>query len=51
MVMPYLRVSQPKPPPKVKPAMPVVELIPTGVARPWAWIAASKSARVAPGST
>ena len=44
MVMPYLRLSQPKPPPSVSPAMPVVELMPTGVARPWAWVAASRSA-------
>src|SRR5262245_43743756 len=35
MVMPYLRVDQPNPPPSVRPAMPVVELIPTGVANPW----------------
>ena len=50
MVMPYLRLSQPKPPPSVRPAMPVVELMPTGVARPWAWVAASRSASVAPPS-
>ena len=50
MVMPYLRLSQPKPPPSVSPAMPVVELMPTGVARPWAWVAASRSASVAPPS-
>ncbi len=48
--MPYLRLSQPKPPPSVSPAMPVVELMPTGVARPWAWVAASRSASVAPPS-
>ncbi len=34
MVMPYLRLSQPKPPPSVSPARPVVELMPVGVARP-----------------
>ena len=48
--MPYLRLSQPKPPPSVRPATPVVELMPTGVARPWAWVAASRSASVAPPS-
>ena len=50
-VMPCLRLSQPKPPPSVSPATPVVELMPTGVARPWAWVASSKSASVAPPST
>ncbi len=50
-VMPYLRLSQPKPPPSVRPATPVVELMPSGVARPCAWAAASKSPRVQPGST
>ena len=50
IVMPYLRLSQPKPPPSVSPPMPVVELMPTGVARPWAWVAASRSASVAPPS-
>ena len=49
-VMPYLRLSQPKPPPSVSPAIPVVELMPTGVARPWACVAASRSASVAPPS-
>ena len=45
--MPYLRVSQPKPPPSVSPATPVVELIPSGVAKPWTWVAASTCASVA----
>ena len=49
MVSPNLRVIQPKPPPRVSPAMPVVELIPVGTASPWAWVAASRSASVAPG--
>jgi hypothetical protein len=49
--MPYFRLSQPKPPPSVRPATPVVELIPNGVARPCACAAASKSPRVQPGST
>src|SRR5207342_2241975 len=31
-VIPCLRLNQPNPPPRVSPAMPVVELIPTGVA-------------------
>ena len=30
MVMPNLRLVQPKPPPRVRPAMPVVELMPSG---------------------
>jgi hypothetical protein len=34
MVRPCLRLSQPKPPPNVSPAIPVVELMPTGVASP-----------------
>src|ERR1700722_12462115 len=50
-VMPYLRVNQPNPPPSIRPAIPVVELIPTGVASPWDCAASSKSASVAPGST
>ena len=50
-VMPYFRLSQPKPPPSVRPATPVVELMPSGVARPCACAAASKSASVQPGST
>ena len=50
-VIPYLRVSQPKPPPSVRPAMPVVELMPTGRASPCGAVAASIAARVAPGST
>ena len=49
--MPSLREVQPKPPPSVSPAMPVVELIPIGTASPWACVAASTSASVAPGST
>ena len=34
----------------VSAATPVVELMPTGVARPWTWVAASRSASVAPPS-
>ena len=34
IVSPCLRLSQPNPPPSVSPAMPVVELMPTGSARP-----------------
>ncbi len=49
--MPYFRLNQPKPAPSVRPATPVVELMPSGVARPWACAAASKSPRVQPGST
>ena len=35
----------------VRPAIPVVELMPVGTARAWACVAASKSPNVAPGST
>ena len=53
MVRPYLRLSQPKPPPSVSPATPVVELIPIGTASPNAWVSgrprrASRPARRAP---
>ena len=34
MAMPYLPISQPKPPPSVSPAMPVVEMTPPVVASP-----------------
>ena len=50
-VMPYLRLSQPKPPPSVSPATPVVELMPTGVASPCAWASASRSAQRRAAST
>ena len=50
-VMPYVRLSQPNPPPSVRPAIPVVELMPVGTARARAWVAASRSPNVAPGST
>ena len=50
-VSPCLRLSQPKPPPSVSPAMPVVELMPSGVARPNACASRSNSPSVAPGST
>ena len=51
IVRPKRRLSQPKPPPRVSPAMPVVELMPSGVARPCACVARSTSASVAPAST
>ena len=51
MVRPCRRVSQPKPPPSVSPATPVVELMPSGVARPCACAAASKSFSSAPAPT
>jgi hypothetical protein len=51
IVSPCLRVSQPKPPPRVRPATPVVELMPSGVARPCACASRSKSASRAPGPT
>src|SRR5262249_17306482 len=48
---PYLRDRWPKPPPRVRPATPVVEMIPQGVARPNWWVAWSTSAQVQPPST
>ena len=51
MVRPNLRVIQPNPPPRVSPAMPVVELIPVGSTSPKDWVSLSTSASVAPGST
>ena len=35
MVRPYLPISQPSPPPRVSPAMPVLDTTPPVVARPW----------------
>ena len=49
-VRPWARMSQPMPPPRVKPAMPVVEMSPPVVARPKACVSWSKSAQVAPAS-
>ena len=37
IVSPCLRVRWPRPPPRVSPPTPVVEMIPAGVARPKAW--------------
>ena len=51
IVRPRLPLSQPNPPPSVRPAMPVMELMPTGVARPYACVAPSTSPSVAPGPT
>src|SRR5437899_3365904 len=47
---PAPRVRYPMPPPKVSPAMPVVEMIPPVVARPNAWVAWLTSPHVAPPS-
>ena len=47
---PYLRVRWPIPPPRVRPAIPVVEMIPPGAARPKAWVAWSRSPQVHPPS-
>ena len=48
---PNFRVVQPKPPPSVRPAIPVVEFTPVGTSSPCSWVARSTSASVAPGST
>ena len=49
--MPYMRISQPRPPPSVSPATPVVEIAPPVVASPCACAAASKSRQRAPPCT
>ena len=51
MVRPKRRLNHPKPPPSVRPATPVVELMPSGVARPAFCVSASTSANVAPACT
>ena len=48
---PYLRISQPMPPPSVKPATPVVEIRPPVVASPCACVSWSTSAHTAPPPT
>ena len=47
-VRPALRLSQPMPPPSVRPPMPVWLTKPPAVGQPVAWVAASTSAQVAP---
>ena len=51
MVRPYMRVRWPRPPPRVRPPTPVVEMMPLGVASPNAWVAWSTSPQVQPPST
>ena len=46
-----MRSSQPEPPLSARPATPVLETRPPTVASPWAWVAASSSAHVAPAPT
>src|SRR3954471_4034449 len=48
---PYLRAIQPSPPPRVRPATPVSDTLPVGVARPKACVARSTSPSSAPGLT
>jgi hypothetical protein len=48
-VRPYLRSSQPIPPPRVKPAMPVLDTRPPVTAKPNAWVSWSSSDQVTPG--
>jgi hypothetical protein len=43
MVKPYLRISQPMPPPRVSPASPVWVTMPAGTASPKAWVSRSSS--------
>src|SRR5712691_11127604 len=47
---PYWRASQPQPPPRVTPAIPVVEMAPPVTAKPKAWVSRSNSPQVRPGS-
>jgi hypothetical protein len=49
MVSPKGRCSQPIPPPRVKPATPVVETIPPVTASPACWVCASSSPHSRPG--
>src|SRR5204863_522167 len=49
-VRPCLLESQPRPPPKVRPAMPVSDTVPPLVARPKACVSWSKSIHLTPGS-
>ena len=46
---PWRRAIQPRPPPSVRPAMPVFETLPVGVARPIRCVAASISPSTTPG--
>ncbi len=48
--MPNVRRSQPWPPPRVRPATPVVDTIPPTATRPKAWVSRSTSPQVAPPS-
>ena len=45
---PYLPISQPSPPPRVRPAIPVLETTPPVVASPWTAAARLSSFQVAP---
>ena len=49
MASPYLPCSQARPPPSVKPAIPVLETMPLGVASPKTAVARSSSPTVTPG--
>ena len=48
---PCLRLSQPMPPPRVRPPMPVWLTRPTGTARPCSWVAASRAPSSVPPPT
>ena len=51
IVRPWPRISQPRPPPSVRPPTPVCEIWPAGTARPCSWVAASTSPSRAPPPT
>ena len=48
---PYLRMIQPMPPPRVRPATPVWVTMPDGTASPYAWVAWSSSPSSTPACT
>ena len=50
-VSPCLRMSQPMPPPRLRPPTPVWPTMPPVVARPWAWVSWSTSPHRAPPCT
>src|SRR5215469_9430656 len=51
IVSPYFRVRWPIPPPRVRPATPVLETMPDGTASPKAWVAWSTSRHLHPAPT
>src|SRR6516164_277636 len=50
-VRPYFLTSQPTPPPRASPPMPVLDITPAGTAKPKTWVSRSTSRSVAPPCT